>query len=183
MEPYKFGTLEEGVPFVYPNVWKQGKTTGPDRLVIASASGQIDLIRKLTAVLPEPFGILYVLLVPRSGGEEGRYQSPKPFTRDELEAFLTQFQEFFERDARHNLWIRSLPASSTLVYDNHNVTYAYGQLKDFKSVLAQQGLQEGEVHFPDPHSHNYNVEFDQAERDVMSYSEWLHSPLAEQEKR
>lgn len=119
MEPYKFGTLQgdDWIPFAYPNVWAQEATTGPDRLVIAPASGQIELMRKLAEVLPEPFGILYVLLVPRSEREPGRYQSPEPSSRAELDAFLTQFQGFFEKDARHHVWIMSLFASATLVYD------------------------------------------------------------------
>lgn len=185
MEPYKFGTLQgdDWIPFAYLNVWEQEKTTGPARLIIAPASGQIELMRKLAEVLPEPFGILYVLLVPRGQGQPGRYQSPVPSSRAELDAFLTQFQEFFERDARHHIWIMSLPASATLVYDNHNVIYAYGPLEKFKQVLKQQGFQEGSVRFPSPHSHNYNVEFDQAEKDVIAYWDWLHFPVAEQDER
>ena len=185
MTPFKFGTRqgENQVPFSYPNVWEQGHTTGPDRLLIAPASGHVALLRKLADVLPEPFGILYVLVVPRGGGEPGRYQSLYPCSRAEVDAFLTRFEAFFERDGRHHVWLLSLPASATLVYDNHNVRYAYGPLDEFKPILERAGLREGEIRFPDPHSHNYHAEFDGEEAAVMAYDEWRHFPLKEQDDR
>jgi hypothetical protein len=185
MNPYKFGAREgdNWVPFAYPNVWQQEKTTGPDRLVIAPASGQIELLRKLLGILPEPFGILYVLLVPRGDVEPGRYQSPTPASRAEVDAVLTRFSDYLENDGRHHLWVMSLPAAATLVYDNHNVLYAYGLLEDFKAVLRQNGLHEDEVQIPSSHSHNYNVEYDRTENDMMALWEWRYFPLAEEEER
>src|SRR5687767_2206433 len=107
----KFGSVEteDSTPFAYPNIWTQQATTGPDRLVIAPASGHVALMRKLMDILPEPFGILYVLLVPRGGGEAGRYQCPAPCSRADVDAFLTRFQEFFETDGRHHVWVMSVP--------------------------------------------------------------------------
>lgn len=182
MEPHKFSQLQgsSSLPYVYPNVWEVEQTTGPQRLVIAPSGNHIDLLIELTRQLPEPFGVLYVLVVPRGGsGEPGRYQSAQPCDRKELERFLRRFQKLLESDARQHLWLLSLPSQAQLIYDNHNVIYAYGPLDAFKRVLTAKGLTEGQVQFPSPHAHNYNAEFDEDERQIMSYWEWIYFPLAE----
>ncbi len=86
-----------------------------------------------------------------------------------MEALLKRFRRYFESDACHHLWVTSLPSLALLVYDNHNVIYAYGLLDEFKEVLRANGLTEGQVRFPSPHAHNYNSEFDEDERQIMSY--------------
>ena len=182
MEPHKFSQLTgtDTVPYVYPNVWEVEQTTGPERLVVAPPTKQVEPMLALTKLLPEPFGVLYVLTVPRgSSGEPGRYQSTQPATRSEMEAFLKRFCKYLESDARHHLWVTSLPNSALLVYENHNVIYAYGPLDEFKKVLRAKGLTEGQVRFPSPHTHNYHLEFDGDERQVMSYWEWVYFSLAE----
>jgi hypothetical protein len=179
--PYKFGYLTKAgdeSPFHYANCWAVEKTTGPSRLVVAPASRYIELITRLSTVMRAPFWILYVLLVPRAGGENGRYQSPAPVNSTELEEFLWQYQELLENDARQHLWIGSIDKSSLLVYDNHNVIYAYGPLTEFESIVRANGLTQCEaVSFPAPHVHKYNVEFDQPARELMKYWEWIRSPL------
>ena len=182
MEPHKFSQLQgaDTLPHVYPNVWEVEQTTGPERLVIAPSANHIDLIIELTRRLPEPFGVLYVLVVPRGdSGEPGRYQSSEPCDRNELESFLKRFQKYFESDARQHLWIFSLPSEAQLIYDNHNVIYGYGPIDEFKSVLAAKGLTAGQVTFPSPHTHNYNTEFDEDEHQVMNYWKWKYFPLTE----
>ena len=69
MEPYKFAQLQgaDQLPYRYPNVWAVEQTTGPERLVMAPAAHHIDLLIQLIRQLPEPFAILYVLVVPRGG--------------------------------------------------------------------------------------------------------------------
>jgi hypothetical protein len=181
---FKFGRLQdtETVPFSYPDIWDVEETPAYERLVIAPSSNQIDLLLELTRILPEPFGILYVLIVSRANRGIGRYQNPQPASRTEMESFLKDFQHFFENDARHHIWIASLPGSSTLVYDNHNVIYAYGELEKFKRVLDARALSRGEVMFPVPHTHNYNPMFDAEENRVLSYWEWKQFPLADSDE-
>jgi hypothetical protein len=132
---------------------------------------------KLAAVLPEPFGILYVLLVSRRNNDLGRYQCPSPCRREEMESFLREFKEYFESDGRHHIWVASIPASATLVYDQHNVIYAYGPLAQFKKILLGEGLTENPISFPAPHAHNYNPQFDGQEQEVLEYCHWRKSPL------
>lgn len=185
MQPqsFKFGQFQDGndtkvKQFFYPNIWNIEKFSGTERLIIAPESGQIDLIIELSQILPEPFGILYVLGVPRGGNEEGRYQNKQPVSRAEMEAFLNNFREFFENDARHHIWIVSLPSKSMFVYDKHNVIYAYGELEKFKQILIENDLTQSDVIFPEPHIHSYNPKFDADETRVLTYAEWIKFPLA-----
>jgi hypothetical protein len=178
---FSAGTDRQTEPFIYPNTWKQERTTGADRLVIAPSSRHIDLIRKLIQVLPEPFGLLYVLATPRRG-ESGRYQSPEPSSRGEVESFLWEFKDFFQGDGRHHIWITSLPSNSTIVYDNHDILYAYGPLEHYKRILTAEGLSEGDVPDPIPHTHHFNVQFDQSQQDVLAYWDWVHYPLTDRDE-
>jgi len=65
-----------------------------------------------------------------------------------------------------------------LVYDRHNVIYAYGQLVRFIAALELEGLTESkEVRFPGPHAHHYHPEFDSNEHAILKNEEWTVSPL------
>ena len=55
---------------------RQVMRTGKPRIVMYVPDGRADLIHRLSALLPEPFHVLYVLHTPRGEGEPGRYQSP-----------------------------------------------------------------------------------------------------------
>lgn len=181
---FKFGTVRDeqdtnAQRFSFPNLWDIEKTSEPARLIIAPESGHIDLIIELSRALPEPFGILYVLVVPRGGNEEGRYQSDAPAGRPAMEPFLSEFRDFFEKDARHHIWIFSLPGRAMLVYDNHNVIYAYGELEKFKEVLDAKGFTQGGVNLPVPHVHLYNPTFDSEETRILSSAGWKKFPLLE----
>lgn len=180
-ELYKFGWLPDGKTqerYEYANTWAKEKTSGPDRLVIAPRSNHIDLLQKLVACLEEPFLLLYVLLVPRGEGEAGRYQSRFSYTAFELHAFLSSYEEFFERDARLNLWIRSTSGSGLLVYDRHNLIYAYGDLEQFIAVLTSAGFAESDsIHMPFPHAHNYHKEFDSNAKRLLTEETWIMSSL------
>ena len=98
-----------------------------------------------------------------------------------METFLNLFRDYLESDGRHHIWITSLPTSSTLVYENHNVIYAYGPLEEFEQVLIKRGLTECEVQFPVPHVHNYHSAFDADECEIMTYWKWGYFPLVEHE--
>ena len=163
----------------YQDRWSLEKTTGPERLAVAPRGRRhIDVLLELAGCLQEPFGILYVLLLSRTGAHSpGRYQSPFPTTREETEAFARRFTNYFEGDGRHHLWLMSLPDQATLVYDNHDLVYAYGPLDRFKSVLTRLGFSEGAVAIPVPHQHSWNQEYDSTEDEVMEYWGWKRFPL------
>jgi hypothetical protein len=163
--------------FQYSNRFKNEKTTGPDRLCIGVDQGQISLLWKLAFSVSAPYYVLYVLHTSRCQSQLGRYQSPA-LDFQALNRFMADFSEFLTNDARHDLWIHSPEAEATLVWDRHDLIYAYGPLERFRALL-KESLQEGEVNGPpDPHAHMYHAEYDDSERKLLRYFDWSLSPLA-----
>jgi hypothetical protein len=147
--------------------------------VVAPSRGQhVDALLDLARCLREPFGVLYVLLLSRTGEHvPGRYQSDVPASRAEVELFVHRFRDYLEGDGRHHLWLMSLPDEATLVYDNHDLLYGYGPLVRYQAALSDRGFSEGSTAIPAPHQHRYNEEYDGAERDLMAYWDWRRFPL------
>jgi hypothetical protein len=138
---FKFGwNPEDPQKYEYPDVWSQERTTGPDRLVIAPSNDHISLMLVLSRVMMEPFGFLYVLTVPRGPGTAARYQCAEPVIRQDSIETLLRFKQFFEGDGRHHVWLKSISNSDQLVYDKHNVIYAYGQFPAFEDILSRRGM-------------------------------------------
>jgi len=176
---YKFGSIPDSERrYDYQDVFSLEKNPRLERLVIAPSAKQVTLMVELLGAMPEPYGILYVLVVPRSEAEAGRYQAADFRSRNETEDFLGRFKDFFENDGRHHVWIASRPRPDLLVYDRHNVIYAYGRLPQFERIVLRRGLSKvDDVKFPSPHTHNYNEAFDEDEEELLRYWPWLRSPL------
>ena len=183
---FKFGILDSSsreVPYEYADQWAIGQTTGPGRLVIAPRGRHVALLRSLSAVMAEPFYLLYVLVVATDYGEPGRYQSSELLSKQDLLEFLNRFEQFLESDGRHHLWVKSIGEPDLLVYDRHNVIYAYGALDGFKTILTREGLTESpKIKVPSPHVHYYIQEYDADCRALLESSNWEHSPLREQDE-
>jgi hypothetical protein len=181
---YKFGWIPKNERrYDYPDVYAFEQTSGPTRLVIAPSANQVSILIDLLQLMSEPVGILYVLAVPRGGSEAGRYQTASPVSKAQAEEFLKSFKEYFEYDGRHDIWVASMSGSDQLVYDRHNVIYAYGPLPEFETVLLARGLGKVEVvRFPSPHTHNYHAAFDQDERNLLRRWRWKRSPLRESDE-
>lgn len=181
MLPVKFGHLEHGeeVPHDYGDVFFEQPCGPSTRLVIGPSGNHINLMIELAAELQgHPWFILYVLLVPRLGNREsGRYQSEPFETHTELASVLSAFRAFFEGDGRHHVWVGSPSDGGTLVYDQHNVIFAYGPLERFRAILKAQGYREESFWFPTPHYHSFVEEYDAEEERLMRELEWQYSPL------
>jgi len=186
VQAFKFGCIRDDKEeeYSYPDIWTLEKTSGSDRLVIGPSAQHVSLMLELLSLIPEPLAILYVLVVPRTEGvTAGRYQSSTPRFREQTESFLTRFGDYFERDGLHHIWIASMSTSDLLVYDRHNVIYAYGQLAAYEKILVQRGLKRADVvAFPVPHVHNYNAVYDSEQNAILRYSQWNESPLQEQDE-
>jgi len=179
--PSKFCRLEKGesVTHDYGDVYFEEPCGSSLRLVIGPSTDHIDLMIDLAAELGgHPWFVLYVLLVPRLGNRAaGRYQS-QPFENHiELSSFLTAFRAFFEGDGRHHVWVGSAGNDGTLVYDQHNVIFAYGPLERFKMILKTRGFRESAFWFPAPHVHAYFPDYDAEEERLMSEGDWRYFPL------
>ena len=161
----------------YGNIYSHEINPKWSRVTIGANEKQISLMLEIAEKWHGPYGILYVLLVPRLGHEDARYQSPTHCTFDELELFAYTFQEYFEGDARHELWIKDLSSENQLVYDNHDLIYSYGNDNDIIDFLKTKGFIEGSLKIPDPHQHQYNQEYDNREDEIMEYFKWIKFPL------
>ena len=175
---FKLGSMSGDVitPFRYSSRFQIEKTTGPDRLRIGLDEAQISLLWKLALTLATPYFVLYVLHTSRCGNQLGRYQSPA-LDFQALNGFMAEFTEFLTNDARHDLWVHSPDSGATLVWDRHDLIYAYGPLDQFRAVL-KESLQEAEVESPPcPHVHMYHAEYDDSERRLLRHFQWSRSPL------
>lgn len=181
MRDYKFTRLESSdwVPHDYGNLYFRNSCGESERLVIGPSSGHVHLLATLAAELRgQPWYILYVLLVPRLGNRSaGRYQSPPFDTLAELRSFLSSFTSYFEGDGRHHIWIGSAGNDGLLVYDQHNVIFAYGPIDRFERLLQARGYRQEEFWFPAPHAHSYAAENDGEEERLMAAAEWQYFPL------
>jgi hypothetical protein len=177
------GNVHDGTPLVYNNVWACEATTGPDRLCIGAAGGPVDVLLDLAETMGGPYVVLYVLRVARTRNEPGRYQS-RPLQLDELVALFERYRDFFERDARHDVWVASRHGGQ-LVYDEHDVIYAYGDLDAYTDVLTGRGFQATDHVGPtSAHSHCYHTQFDDAQTDLLNGDwGWIHTPLRPENER
>jgi len=175
----KLGYHQDGVgqaPHRHPHMWKREPAAHGERLVIGPRDSFLDILLGLTACLQAPYSVLYVLSVPR-GSEPGRYQLEGQLSLEELRAFVEPYRDFLEGDARHHLWIHSSESETTLVYDKHDLIYAYGPLDCYLEVLARHGMNQGEFDLPFPHYHNYFPEFDSLERAIIENHTWKRTPI------
>jgi len=183
---YKLGSAEpHESACTFDKVFARDLKAGSPQLCIASSGNQIDLLETLLEHMPEPMWLLYVLVVPRGEGGNGRYQSTEPQSRQEIQAFLGRFRNYLEADGRHNIWLKSEKGPALLVFDRHNLIYAYGPIDEWAKALLELGWSEVErkaISLPDPHSHHYHAIFDDDAREVLSYMQWQHSPLREQDQ-
>ena len=152
------------------------------RLTIAASINQVELILKLVDTLTPPFFILYVLVVSRLDNERGRYQSPLIETKEELKHFLLEYKQYFETDGRHHLWVCTLDNSGRLIYDQHNVIFAYGQIEKYLTILDKEGFKEKRFSFPDPHAHAFNQINDKFEESILEYWGWSIYPLEDSDE-
>jgi hypothetical protein len=185
IKPAKLQTIHgsEWIRHVYPNEFCfETTSTQTQRICATTTAGYIDLLLALTAALPEPFFVLYVLALSRKGeNEAARYQSGE-VSHAAIQPFFEHFEDYLENDGRHHIWIHSPESSATLVYDNHDVIYCYGPLDTFSTILQNNGLKAvDEIQRIGPHSHCYNQEFDNCEGELLKFFKWTKSPLQSQD--
>ncbi len=90
---------------------------------------------------------------------------------------MVTFQDFFEQDGRHHLWVMSWSEEGQFIFDRHNMIYAYGDLDRYESHLNSVGFARGRVAIPVLHAHYYHPEFNTAENELMAYWSWMKFPL------
>ncbi len=182
--PAKFigSELLDEKPYDYGQVYMLESYPAYSRLKIGASTNATELLLRLSDCMSPPFFCLYVLVFGPSESQPGRYQSPLLTEREELVDFLLEYKHLFESDGRHHIWVSAPEANTTLVYDKHNVIYAYGMLVEFAARLQALGYVEADFDFPYPHAHNYPSESYGKVEDLLRYWDWQHFPLQEMDE-
>jgi hypothetical protein len=182
----KFSVLNgsEKVKNEYENLFFEQAGEQYRRLVIGPSQGQVELMLELAAAgSTGPWFALYVLLTPRLGKRSaGRYQGDLYESFAEVSGLFRDFAAYFEGDGRHHVWLCDVHQRATLVYDRHDVLFAYGPLEEWKQMLREKGFEERTFWFPAPHVHHYNKEFDGEEDRLLDIGVWRYFPLAESDE-
>lgn len=126
--------------------------------------------------------MLYVLHTPRGEGRPGRYQSPQ-LTLNEVAEFLEEFGDFLGRDARCDFWLHCFGSDATLVWERHNLLYAYGPLTTFEATLKDHGFSIGAPTVPSPHAHHYHPAHDAIAGRLLARWPWQWSALRPEDEQ
>ena len=172
--------LDVAVPYDYGNRWCREDYDSWSRITVGPSDNHIEVLLRLSEVIPPPYWILWVLIIPASDHKPGRYESSMPVDIHELSRLLRKYRLFFEGDGRHHLWILGTEQRERIIYDNHNLLYAYGPLDDFARVLTKLDFSKSLVSIPTPHSHQYDPKNAGVEDMLFSEREWKWSPLIEE---
>lgn len=146
------------------------------RLQAALPAKQATVMRRLAQCLAPPYALLYVLHTPRGEAPAGRYQSPS-IDREQLSAFLDRFGAYLAADARFDLWLHSFEEQATVVWDRHDLLYAYGPINKLRDALEVLGFKPGQPQVGFAHQHHYRAEFDADARALLQHWDWTHTPL------
>jgi hypothetical protein len=152
------------------------------RILATAPAGNPLILSSLAACLSPPYVLLYILHTPRGEGEPGRYQSPD-LTKAQLDGFLTRFGDYLRGDGRFDLWVHSPEHDGTIVWDRHNLVFAYGPTGRFATALRGLGFTPGEPRIPSPHTHNYRAELDQDARALLADLSWTRSALRAEDEQ
>lgn len=155
---------------------------GTCRIVAGVPNGDTSFFKRLTLCLKPPYYLLYVLHTPRGEGDPGRYQSPG-LSAVQLCEFIARFKSFLSADARFDIWAHSPSENATVVWERHNLIYAYGPLEKFSTELSSMGFSKGELNIPFPHQHHYQHEMDEDAKSLLAFCEWSYSPLRAEDKQ
>ena len=182
---YKLSHSQDGnwVEHSFAPIFVLETTDSSTRRLVAGIPGGDPLIfEQLMCALEGPFALLYVLHTPRGEGKAGRYQSPE-LSIEQFRSFIGRFGPYFRSDSRFDLWGRSASDQSTVVWDRHNLLFAYGALDRFASQLLSMGFQPGEARVPSPHQHYYRSDWDKDAAAVLAEFNWSYSPLRPEDEQ
>ena len=173
---HKLSALQDGEWYDYSSTPVYEYSPGANRIVAALPSGTSEYFQKVVSSLAPPYVLLYVLHTSRGESAQGRYQSPD-LSANEFEAFITKFGQYLSLDSRFDIWARSPNDEATIVWDRHNLLYAYGPLERLLKEFTNLGFTAGYASIPSPHTHNYHQAFDSSARELLSHLQWEHSEL------
>lgn len=173
----------EWVPHWYAPMFSiVAKGNASPKIVASVPGGDAITFERLVACMQPPYFLLYVLHTPRGEADPGRYQSP-PVSIEQLRGFLKRFGGFLASDARFDIWAHSAADGATVVWDRHNLLFAYGLIEKFSSELRAIGFLNGVVDVSFSHQHHYRQEFDEQASAVLNAFEWSYSQLRAEDEQ
>ncbi|MHC4960119.1 MAG: hypothetical protein ACYTGN_17320 [Planctomycetota bacterium] len=137
----------------------------------------IELMLEFLRHVDGPLVALYLLIENTGGRPPGRYQSPVPVSRRALRRFCERFADFLERDSRHAFWILDNRSEQRLIFDRHDLVFAYGRLDDFEKVLVARGYTPGEAKGLPIDHRPLDRWLDQEEDRLMDWWPWIPAAL------
>ena len=155
---------------------------GTSRIIAGVPHGDTEIFEHLVSSLEPTYFLLYILHTSRGEGEAGRYQSPA-LSVEQLNTFISKFKPFLSGDARFDIWAHSSTENATVVWDRHNMLYAYGPIEKFSKVLRSLGFDVGKPEIPVPHAHNYRKELDGYAKELLTAFDWSWSPLHNEDEQ
>jgi hypothetical protein len=171
----------EWLPYSQPPVFStETLADGSERLLAGVPGGDSGVIEALLG--EPPYLVLYVLHTSRGEGPIGRYQSPE-LDKSAAAGLLTSYRDFLAQDGRFDLWVHSVPEQSTLVWDRHDLLFAYGPLERFRALLSGLCFTDGKPSIPSPHSHVYRPAYDGAAARLLSAFAWTYSALQPEDEQ
>ncbi|MBB3932971.1 hypothetical protein GGR25_004035 [Kaistia hirudinis] len=179
---FRLGHSVDGdwVEHVYPPVYRINEKG--DRITATIPHGDPSIFRALALASEPPHLLLYVLHTPRGEGEAGRYQSPE-LSNEAVADFIDKYAAFLRQDGRFDLWIHAPRASTTIVWDRHNLLHAYGDAERFGERLGELGYRAGEIVVPYPHEHHYHMELDDMAQGLLDDVDWYRTPLRPEDEQ
>jgi hypothetical protein len=84
---------------------------------------------------------------------------------------------------RFDLWFFSPSSKATIVWDRHNVAYAYGPIECFEEKLRALGFTDGIPGIPVPHEHHYHAACDEDAKAVLDHFAWRRSDLRPEDEQ
>lgn len=165
------------VPVAYDNCYQKQCISGVHRILIATSGSTTQLTIDLLKFFPGPYRLVYLLVTPPEGFDPMKYEVDG-LSIEDISKMFEAFRGFLESDARHHLWLHSESAGGTLICDEHDWIYAYGNHEAVKEYLVQQGYKDEAPVIPFPHLHNESNSNDPTMRNLLDYFEWKAQPVS-----
>ena len=173
----KLSELNSADDFQYGNLFAIESGDGWYRLRIGPNRNHIQLLDRLSERWSTPdYYVLYVSLISHTGKKPGRYQSPI-LSKDDLDLFLHTHKDFLENYGGQHLWVGHPENNDLIIYDQHNIIFAYGDIAGYRDVLNAENFREGSFSIPCPHSHSYESSLMPYEDDLFAHFDWVWSEL------
>lgn len=167
----------------HPKLFDRHKiSSGTERICAGVPSRDYSVFPRLVNCLKAPFFLLYVLHTSRGEGEIGRYQSPE-LSADQLEQFLAKYKSLLAQDSRFDIWVYSPQEEATIVWDRHNMLFAYGVVDVVERELIKMEFERGSISMDFDHIHCYRSACDNMARQLLGEFQWRFSPLRPQDEQ